>query len=118
MFRFFFVVLLSLSIIGCHATYSPAATSELLQGKRDFDGGYYKRAMRGLLPLACNGNPDAQYAVGYMYYYGYGVAQDTNVGTFWIESSAQKNYKPAISALQMIATNTQDRPRHRYGHSP
>lgn len=83
--------------------YSPAVTSHLQQGQRYFEDGYYKRAMDELLPLACDGNAEAQYAVGYMYYYGYGVAQDTDVGYFWIKRSANQHYAPAIKALDMIS---------------
>lgn len=77
--------------------------SYLNQGKRFFEEGFYKKAMRELLPLACDGNPDAQYAVGYMYYYGYGVAQDTDVGYFWIARSASQGYIPAINAERLMA---------------
>jgi TPR repeat protein len=80
-------------------------TSELAQGERDFTQGYYKKAMHRLLPLACDGNAQAQYAVGYMYYYGLGVAQDTDVGYFWISRSAQKHFLPAQEALNTIQKN-------------
>lgn len=91
-----------IALSGCAVTSSPRVTSELEQGKRDFDGGYYQRAMRLLLPLACDGNAEAAYAVGYMYYYGYGVAQDTFVGTFWIIRSANQGFVPAKLALRSI----------------
>ena len=74
----------------------------LQEGKRDFNTGYYKSAMRNLLPLASDGNRDAQYAVGYMYYYGYGVAQDTDVAYFWVKRSADQHYEPAIKALALM----------------
>jgi len=103
MAKTFVLGVLALLLMACHSTYSPAVVSELQQSKRDFDGGYYKRTMRELLPLACDGNPDAEYAIGYMYYYGYGVAQDTNVGAFWIERSAQQHYCPAVKAMDVIS---------------
>ncbi len=112
------VSFLALTLISCALPHPPPRTyteSELLQGKRDFDAGYYKRAMRELLPLACEGNPEAQYAVGYMYYYGLGVAQDTDVGYFWIKRAADQNYRPAIKALELITQNANDfKPRNRY----
>ncbi len=108
----FLVSFLSLIIMACattktppHQTITPAAMSHLEQGKRYFEAGYYRRAMRELLPLACDGVAEAQYAVGYMYYYGYGVAQDTEVGYFWIKRSADKGYQPAIKALGYIRFN-------------
>ena len=98
------MILLFSLMIGCTAhQYSPKTMSELQQGKRAFDAGYYKTAMHELLPLACEGNAEAQYAVGYMYYYGYGAAQDTDSGVFWINRSATQHYQPAIDALAMIA---------------
>lgn len=101
MVRALLICFLSLSLIAC-ATTSPRVLSEVAQGKRYFSQGYYKRAMRELLPLACDGNAEAQYAVGYMYYYGLGVAQDTDVGHFWIQRSADHHYQQAGKALEII----------------
>lgn len=84
---------------------SLANQSYLQQGKRYFEDGYYKKSMMLFLPLACDGNAEAQYAVGYMYYNGYGVTQDTEVGYFWIRRSANQGYSPAISALTLIEKN-------------
>src|SRR6187431_3039731 len=98
---------LTLTLVACQSakiTTSPpppknlttAQLSYLAQGKRYFEDGYYKKAMKELLPLACDGNAEAQYAVGYMYYYGYGVKQDTDIGFFWIKRSADQGFEPAI----------------------
>lgn len=81
---------------------STAMMSQLAYGKTLFKDGYYKRAMEQLLPLAAEGSMEAQYAVGYMYYYGFGVAQDTTTGHFWIQRSADQHYEPAISALGIM----------------
>jgi len=117
MLRLLLVSLLSFLLMACATTHmrSPLVSSELAQGKRDFEAGYYKRAMHELLPLACNGTPEAQYAVGYMYYYGYGVAQDTDVGYFWIKRSADQGYQPAVKALGYIDTQNEKefKPRDR-----
>lgn len=108
------IALFCLSLLGCATTtpmpqqnyvckkLTPIQTRSYLEGKRYFRTGYYKRAMHELLPLACDGNAEAQYAVGYMYYYGYGVAQDTDTGYFWIRRSADQGYQPAIQALPLI----------------
>ena len=104
MFRLSMLTLLITLLCAC-ATTSPKqmkTNSFLQQGKLDFDGGYYQRALHELLPIACDGNAEAQYAVGYMYYYGYGVAQDQYVGGFWIKRSAGQGYPPAIDAAKML----------------
>lgn len=106
--------LLVIFMFGCTTHRDPSISlkdqSYLAQGERYFQQSYYKKAMRILLPLACDGNPKAEYAVGYMFYYGYGVAQDTEIGHFWIERAANKGYIPAIKALNMIAHNKLRRP--------
>lgn len=84
---------------------SPATVSQLAYGKKLFQDGYYKRAMAQLLPLAAEGNMEAQYAVGYMYYYGFGVAQDSETGDFWIKRSADQKFEPAEKALAIIHAN-------------
>lgn len=81
---------------------SPATLSQLQQGKRLFQDGFYKRAMEQLLPLAAEGNMEAQYAVGYMYYYGFGATQDTISGHFWIQRSANQHFEPAMKALAIM----------------
>ena len=48
--------LLVLSLCCSACSMSPATQSELAQGKRLFNEGYYKRAMAQLLPLAANGH--------------------------------------------------------------
>ena len=80
--------------------------SELNYGKRLFEQGDYKRAMKQLLPIAAKGNAEAQYAVGYMYYYGYGINRDTESGKFWIQNSAKQNYEPAIKAMKIMHINS------------
>lgn len=102
--RILLIGVLSLSLAACASMpkTSPRVMSELAYGKQLFKDGYYKRAMHDLLPLACDGNAEAQYAVGYMYYYGEGVSQDTDVGAFWIHRSASQGFKPAQDALDMI----------------
>lgn len=105
--RILLICLVALSLVSCASNSSAPALSTsqvsyLQQGKRYFDEGYYKRAMRILLPLACDGIPDAEYAVGYMYYYGLGVAQDTDVGYFWIKRAADKRYIVAVKALPLL----------------
>lgn len=103
-YRVLLMSILSAALIAC-ATTSPRVSSELAYGKQLFEAGNFKTAMRDLLPLACDGNAEAQYAVGYMYFYGYGVARDADVGKFWINRSAQQGYKPAQQALDLIEKN-------------
>lgn len=93
------VLLLALVLASCSSLHSMRSTQELARGKSNFESGYYRDAFHQLLPLASEGNREAQYAIGYMYYYGYGVVQDMETGTFWIQKSADQRYQPAAEAL-------------------
>jgi DamX protein len=78
---------------------------DMHDGKSEFKAGDYKQAFHHLLPVAVQGRAEAQYAVGYMYYYGYGVPQDNESGLFWMERSASQNFESARKALEMIRQN-------------
>lgn len=86
-------------------------------GKVSFMSGDFKSAFHQLLPLAAEGIPQAEYGVGYMYYYGYGVTQDTESGIFWMNKAAAAHYAPAIRALAAIQENNiKNAEKHKYSH--
>lgn len=121
MLRSLLITLLAMTLMACATTprqrsnetqppsLSLADQSYLEDGKRHFEEGFYKTAMHELLPVAVDGSAEAQYAVGYMYYYGYGVAQDTDVGFFWIQRAAGAHYPPAMQALNYIQSKRMHR---------
>lgn len=110
MMRIILLILFSLTLFAC--AIHPRPNLEVQQGKQDFEKGYYKRAFHELLPYAANGNIKAQYAIGYMYYYGYGVTQDTETGYFWIKKAADQGYRPAIKAVEIIKTSAANSKQH------
>lgn len=93
------ILLLCLLLQSC---MSAKMSQDLQLGKITFESGDYTLAFNRLLPVAANGNPEAEYAIGYMYFYGYGTTQDQSVGLFWIKRAAEKGYPPAIMALDKI----------------
>jgi TPR repeat protein len=95
-----FLLLVSLFLLsGCMAS---KRAEELQLGKSTFQAGNYKDAFHQLLPLASDGKVEAEYAVGYMYYYGYGVAQDAESGIFWMKKAADQGYPAAVDAMRVI----------------
>jgi DamX protein len=48
-------------------------------------------------------DPDAQYALGYMYYYGIGVVEDREAARLWIRRAAAAGQPLALKAEQLIA---------------
>ena len=89
------ILLLILLLSAC---VSARVSQELQQGRLHYQAGLYRQAFDELLPLATEGNKEAQYAVGYMYYNGYGVARDPDTGKFWMKKSAAQGYPPAVEA--------------------
>lgn len=83
-------------------TGSEIQQQQFQQGKAFFQQRQYQQAARLLLPLAQQGHLEAQYAIGYMYHYGYGVPRNERESTRWISIAATRGHPKAIEALQMI----------------
>jgi TPR repeat protein len=96
------LLLISIILLLQSCYMSPRMTKDFQWGKANFNAGRYKCSFRQLMPVAVNGCAEAQYAVGYMYYYGYGITQDDESGLFWMERAAAQGYCPAIKALELI----------------
>lgn len=62
----------------------------------------YGQAFKTLYPLAVSGHAHAQYAIGYMYYYGKGTGKDTDVARTWIERAAARDCTHARHALEIL----------------
>ncbi|STX47828.1 Sel-1 protein [Legionella hackeliae] len=68
--RITLITILALAELAC------TTRSNLIEGIRSFRVQDYRQAFVRLKPEAIKGKPDAQYAVGYMYYYGQGVVEN------------------------------------------
>ncbi len=90
------VIFLSLSLTACLSSYN------LAEGITSFKLQNYRQAFVRLLPEAKKGNPDAQYAIGYMYYYGQGVTENRKKALEWIGCAALANQHDAIIALKAL----------------
>ncbi|MFN7098134.1 MAG: tetratricopeptide repeat protein [Gammaproteobacteria bacterium] len=94
---------ITLLILMCITLCSCASDQILLaQGKQNFIVGDYHQAFKTLQPLAVKGNADAQYAVGYMYFYGYGTPKNNQLANKWMQSAAAQGQPGALQALKMI----------------
>jgi TPR repeat protein len=83
----------------------------LSEGIESFKAQDYRRAFIRLKPEAEKGQPDAQYAVGYMYYYGQGVIEDRKKAWFWINMAAQLGQKDAIEAVKLLQLGSLEKKR-------
>ena len=77
--------------------------SEFYQGISYFRSQKYREAFIRLLPEAKKGQPDAEYAVGYMYYYGQGVVEDRKKAWVWITKAARVGQPDAVEASAILA---------------
>lgn len=92
-----FVFVCSLLICGC-ATHG----FNLRVGIQSFQVQNYRQAFIRLKPEAEKGQPDAEYAVGYMYYYGQGVVEDRKKAWYWINCAARAGQPDALEAIRIL----------------
>jgi TPR repeat protein len=93
---------------GCATTSHTPTHSEAPfdQAKIAYLANDYQRALAIVEPLAVTGEPWAQYTLGYMYYYGRGIAIDRQISKQWIERAALQGYAPAQEALRLMSSPT------------
>ena len=82
------------------AAAAPAAQAPNLERAREaFLEKDYALSAHLLEQLARQGDPAAQYGLGYLHYYGLGVPQDTEMALLWIRRAADNGYEDAGTAL-------------------
>ena len=74
----------------------------LKTGIENFQVQNYRQSFIRLLPEAKAGQPDAQYAIGYMYYYGQGVIENRKKAFYWIERAANGGQPDAVRAIKIL----------------
>jgi DamX protein len=62
----------------------------------------YNMSIDQIKEAAQAGDVDAQYALGYSYYYGKGVPQDPQTAIFWIRKAAAAGQAQAVKALVLL----------------
>jgi TPR repeat protein len=94
----------TLFIILCIALLETACLYDLSlrEGIASFKAQDYRQAFIRLKPAAERGNRDAQYAVGYMYYYGRGVVENRKKALFWIQHAARAGQLEARKAMTVL----------------
>ncbi len=84
--------------------FQMAACSKETDPKKAFDSGDYETAFNLWVPLAENGDADAQNYLGILYYLGFGIQKDYKKALEWYElaaraghADAQRNYGDMIN---------------------
>jgi TPR repeat protein len=74
----------------------------LRHGIESFRVQNYRESFVLLLPEAREGQPDAMYAVGFMYYYGLGVVENRKKAWYWINRAAVSGQPDAQCAMRIL----------------
>lgn len=98
-----YVIRVILLTIWCVLSCSCVSQLNLKEGIASFKVQNYRQAFIRLLPEAKKGQPDAQYAVGYMYYYGQGVIENRKLAWKWINIAATAGQPEAIAARDLLS---------------
>lgn len=70
--------------------------------KQNFAEQNFRTAFLRVQRPAKAGNADAQYALGYMYYYGKGTVINRPYAVYWFQQAAAQGQKDAQRALKMV----------------
>jgi len=81
-----------------------------LRAKTAYLAKNYKTAAALLDPIAEKGNPNAQYTLGYLYYYGKGVKRNLALAMKWFKKAASQDHQRAINALKTITQAINNKP--------
>lgn len=96
------IAILSTMIAGSLLLASCSTPYRTISAEKDFRQGYYARAFEKLWMPAHSGNPRAQYALGYLYYYGLGTVRDEDLARAWFRHAAECHYPPAVIAYKRL----------------
>lgn len=88
-----------LLLSGC-SIFTPETSFD--RGEKSYTAKNYGKSFKEIKQAATGGDPDAAYALGYMYYYGKGTHQDVDMGKAWIHRAADQGQPMAIRALQLL----------------
>lgn len=72
------------------------------RGEAEYQRQDYHQSFTDTLAAAKMGDVDAQYATGYMYYYGIGTEQSDYLAGYWFDRSAKVGDPRSIAALQQV----------------
>jgi TPR repeat protein len=94
-------------LVGCST--NPSKDDPMGMARSAYEAGDYKESASLLMPLAQDGDAEAQYALGYQFFYGLGVKRDKTQGFFWMQQSAIQGFEPAREALVRLTDDTKSR---------
>lgn len=101
------VVVLPLFLVACAHGPSDSKKTARLPSAACIGNAYLQKygcSMERIEQAAQSGDPDAQYALGYMYYYGIGTVRDMQTARLWIKRSAAQGQPLAKKAEALLSS--------------
>lgn len=101
--------LLALTLL---VTFSTAAVAGYHEGLAAYQARNYARAVKEFMPLANQGNRDAQHLLGLMYYTGQGIPQNYKQALAWFQKAAAQGIADAQYVLGAMYYTAKGTPRN------
>lgn len=99
------ILLITILLSACAKTAhnpKPLPRASLAEVQTSYGQGNYQQTLENLSLLAIEGDPEAQYALGYMYYYGQGTEQNIDLAKGWFQEALDGGLDKAQQALDAI----------------
>ncbi len=102
--KMLFLLLINVLLVACATqgvnTVEPIPRASMAQVQVSYDSGNYQQALEDLSILAIEGDAEAQYALGYMYYHGQGTEQNIDLAKGWFQEALDGGLSKAQQALE------------------
>ncbi len=98
-----FIILLTVTFLSLLTISSVMFYDDFQEGWSAYVKKDYETAHRLWLPLAEQGNSRAQFFMGFMYDFGYGVQEDDIEAVKWYRLAAEKGYTQANTSIYSLA---------------
>ena len=99
------VGIVSLSLVGCARTPSVPLQDQHNLHQVCVHNAFLRKydcSLQQIQTAAMQGDPDAEYALAYIYYYGLGTSKDQTTALTWMNKAAAQGQPLAIKAMQLI----------------
>ena len=91
------LIIATIMVVGCTQSHT-----DLYELQQAFESDQYNKAFKISQELALEGDPDAQYTLGYLFYSGLGTEKNIPLGEYWIQIAAEQGQANAVHAMQLI----------------
>ncbi|MGE0081921.1 MAG: SPOR domain-containing protein [Thiohalomonadaceae bacterium] len=101
------LAVLGSALAGCASSGPVQGDAAVQRAQSAYARKEYRKAAELLSVPAMQGNAEAQYALGYLYYYGRGVRKDQRRARAWFEDAARLGHPGAQRALRLLTVYAQ-----------